>query len=198
MSSCNDRVIRGRLHRVAMLLGAAGMMSATGALPVWAQLSDQEARVLPPCGAPVDKSKGAGTCIGEDGQRRVWWIEDRLSPVEVWGDRSRADPGSQAFVTAEQIDATAADHPAEILNQLPGVNVQMNSGQEHLIAIRSPVLTGGAGQGSFLILENGVPTRSPAFGNVNSLIEPHHEIADASRSCAGRAARNTARTLCTD
>ena len=48
----------------------------------------------------------------------------------------------------------------------------MNSGQEHLIAIRSPVLTGGAGQGSFLILENGVPTRSPAFGNVNSLIEP--------------------------
>lgn len=179
MSSCNDRVIRGRLHRVAMLLGAAGMMSAAGALPVWAQLSDQEARVLPPCGAPVDKSKGAGTCIGEDGQRRVWWIEDRLSPVEVWGDRSRTDPGSQAFVTAEQIDATAADHPAEILNQLPGVNVQMNSGQEHLIAIRSPVLTGGAGQGSFLILENGVPTRSPAFGNVNSLIEPHHEIADA-------------------
>jgi outer membrane cobalamin receptor len=69
--------------------------------------------------------------------------------------------------------------PPEILNQLPGVNVQMNSGQEHLIAIRSPVLTGGAGQGSFLILENGVPTRSPAFGNVNSLIEPHHEVADA-------------------
>jgi len=179
MSSCNDRVIRGRLHRVAMLLGAAGMMSAAGALPVWAQLSDQEARALPPCGAPVDKSKGAGTCIGEDGQKRIWWIEDRLSPVEVWGDRSRTDPGSQAFVTAEQIDATAADHPAEILNQLPGVNVQMNAGQEHLIAIRSPVLTGGAGQGSFLILENGVPTRSSAFGNVNSLIEPHHEIADA-------------------
>ena len=35
------------------------------------------------------------------------------------------------------------------------------------------------GQGSFLILENGVPTRSPAFGNVNSLLEPHHETAEA-------------------
>ncbi len=106
------------------------------------------------------------------------WVY-RQDPVEIWGDRSEIDPGSHAVVTAEQIDATAADHPAEILNQLPGVNIQMNSGQEHLIAIRSPVLTGGAGQGSFLILENGVPTRSPAFGNVNSLIEPHHEIADA-------------------
>ncbi|MEZ5945259.1 MAG: TonB-dependent receptor [Hyphomonas sp.] len=116
-------------------------------------------------------------CVPQASAQQV--EESVLSPVEVWGDRSEADPGSRAFVDAAQIDATAADHPAEILNQLPGVNVQMNSGQEHLIAIRSPVLTGGAGQGSFLILENGIPTRSPAFGNVNSLIEPHHEIADA-------------------
>ena len=55
----------------------------------------------------------------------------------------------------------------------------MNSGQEHLIALRSPVLTGGAGQGSFLILQNGLPTRSPAFGNVNALFEIHHETAEA-------------------
>ncbi|MBA3067037.1 MAG: TonB-dependent receptor [Hyphomonas sp.] len=103
----------------------------------------------------------------------------RLEPVEIWGDRKPQDPGSFSAATASEIAETAADHPAEILNQLPGVNIQMNSGQEHLIAIRSPVLTGGAGQGSFLILENGVPTRSPAFGNVNSLIEPHHEISDA-------------------
>ena len=103
----------------------------------------------------------------------------RLMPIEVWGDRKDRDPGAQSVIEAELIADTAADRPAEILNQAPGVNIQMNSGQEHLIAIRSPVLTGGAGQGSFLILENGVPTRSPAFGNVNSLIEPHLEIADA-------------------
>ena len=103
----------------------------------------------------------------------------RLSPVQVWGDRKADDPGSQSVIAAALIDAAAADRPAEILNQAPGVNIQMNSGQEHLIAIRSPVLSGGAGQGSFLILENGVPTRSPAFGNVNSLIEPHLEIAEA-------------------
>ncbi|WP_300998295.1 TonB-dependent receptor [Hyphomonas sp.] len=103
----------------------------------------------------------------------------RLDPVEVYGDRPEQAPGSRAILDAQLIADTAADRPAEILNQAPAVNIQMNSGQEHLISIRSPVLTGGAGQGSFLILENGVPIRSPAFGNVNSLIEPHHEVADA-------------------
>ena len=103
----------------------------------------------------------------------------RLSPVAVYGDRSENQPGSVATLEREAIDDINADHPAEVLNQLPGVNIQMNSGQEHLIALRSPVLTGGAGQGSFLILQNGLPTRSPAFGNVNSLFEIHHETAEA-------------------
>lgn len=100
-----------------------------------------------------------------------------LGRIEVWADRPRTAPGARSLLDETLIADISADRPAEILNQAPGVNIQMNSGQEHLIAIRSPVLTGGAGQGSFLILENGVPTRSPAFGNVNSLIEPHHEIA---------------------
>ncbi|MEM0985145.1 MAG: TonB-dependent receptor [Pseudomonadota bacterium] len=102
-----------------------------------------------------------------------------LNPVLIYGDRQQSDPGSYSVLGPDAVISLAADHPAELLNTLPGVNIQMNSGQEHLIAIRSPVLTGGAGQGSFLILENGVPTRSPAFGNVNSLIEPHHEVASA-------------------
>ncbi|MBL4879588.1 MAG: TonB-dependent receptor, partial [Hyphomonas sp.] len=97
----------------------------------------------------------------------------------VYGDRWYSQPGSVARLDAEEVFDARADHPAEILNKLPGMNIQMNSGQEHLVAIRSPVLTGGAGQGSFLILENGVPVRSPAFGNVNSLFEPHHEVASA-------------------
>lgn len=102
-----------------------------------------------------------------------------LGVVEVFGDRIPSQPGSISVLNAETVKSISADHPAEILNTLPGVNIHTNSGQEHLIAIRSPVLTGGAGQGSFLILENGVPTRSPGFGNVNSLLEPHHEVAEA-------------------
>ncbi|MEL6664704.1 MAG: TonB-dependent receptor [Pseudomonadota bacterium] len=102
-----------------------------------------------------------------------------LATITTFGDRSPEGAGAVSILDAEAIASIAADHPAEVLNTLPGVNIHTNSGQEHLIAIRSPVLTGGAGQGSFLILENGVPTRSPAFGNVNSLLEPHHETAEA-------------------
>lgn len=116
--------------------------------------------------------------LAQESGTPVRLAELRLPSVETYGDRPQAAPGSRAILDAERISETAADRPAEILNQAPGVNIQMNSGQEHLIAIRSPVLTAGAGQGSFLILENGVPARSPAFGNVNSLIEPHLEIAD--------------------
>lgn len=102
-----------------------------------------------------------------------------LSTIVTFGDRNPLGAGAVSIVNAETVELISADHPAELLNTLPGVNIHTNSGQEHLIAIRSPVLTGGAGQGSFLILENGVPTRSPAFGNVNSLLEPHHETAGA-------------------
>ena len=123
------------------------------------------------CPAAIAQEAGSIRTVRVDGPMT------RLEPVEIWGDRQRDDPGATSTLDAALIADTAADRPAEILNQAPGVNIQMNSGQEHLIAIRSPVLTGGAGQGSFLILENGVPTRSPAFGNVNSLIEPHLEVA---------------------
>jgi iron complex outermembrane recepter protein len=102
-----------------------------------------------------------------------------LDPLIVYADRQIDEPGSLSVIEKDRIASSVADRPSEILNQAPGLNIQMNSGQENLIAIRSPVLTGGAGQGSFLILENGIPTRSPAFGNVNSLIEPHLELASA-------------------
>lgn len=131
--------------------------------------------VLALASAPI--AAGAQESRAEDAPILI--ADLRLPSVETFGDRPANAPGSRAVLDAPAIADTAADHPAEILNQLPGVNIQMNSGQEHLVSIRSPVLTGGAGQGSFLILENGVPARSPAFGNVNSLIEPHHEVASA-------------------
>lgn len=133
------------------------------------------------CGLPLLAGIWFAVASPVMGQEVVLTEQDdaRLQVVDVWGDRPVDSPGAISVLTQEDIVAAAADHPAEVLNTLPGVNIHLNSGQEHLIAIRSPVLTGGAGQGSFLILENGVPTRSPAFGNVNSLIEPHHEVARA-------------------
>ena len=71
-----------------------------------------------------------------------------------------------------------ADHISEALARAPGVSLHRGSGAEHLTAIRSPVLNAGAGAGSFLYLENGVPLRSPGFANINGLFDAHHEIAN--------------------
>ena len=82
------------------------------------------------------------------------------------------NPGNMAVLLPGQ----PVTHPARWLNRAPGVGITPNNGQEHLTAIRSPVLTAGAGAGSFLFMEDGVSLRSPAFANVNALIEalPQH------------------------
>lgn len=77
----------------------------------------------------------------------------------------------------DDVDFIAADHVSDILNRLPGVNIQHGNGQEHLTSIRSPVLTAGAGAGSFLYLEDGIPLRSSGFANLNGLFEAHTEQA---------------------
>ncbi|WP_291068591.1 TonB-dependent receptor [Hyphomonas sp.] len=162
------RTVNWRFGLAAILAVIAPPALAQDAPSAEDELAGCEAVTNPPCAC-------SNSC--EAPAEEISVLPRRLSPVEVWGDRRPTDPGSQSALSGALVAETAADHPAEILNQAPGVNVQMNSGQEHLIAIRSPVLTGGAGQGSFLVLENGVPARSPAFGNVNSLIEPHFEVA---------------------
>ena len=80
-------------------------------------------------------------------------------------------------IGAEDIAFLQSDHISEDLNRLPGLNIQRGSGQEHLTSIRSPVLTGGAGAGSFLYLQDGVPLRAAGFANVNGLFEVHTELA---------------------
>lgn len=87
-------------------------------------------------------------------------------------------PSSISNLDSDEILRINADHPAEALNRVAGVLINRGNGQEHLTAIRSPVLTGGAGAGSFLYLEDGVPLRAAGFANVNELLEAHTEIAD--------------------
>lgn len=85
--------------------------------------------------------------------------------------------GNTAALGGDDLLVLAFDHPSEALNQLPGVNIHHNNGQEHLTAIRSPVLTGGAGAGSFLYMEDGIPLRAPGYANVNGLFGAHAELA---------------------
>ena len=86
-------------------------------------------------------------------------------------------PGSIDVLNTADLETILLVHPAEALNAVAGVNIQRGSGQEHLTAIRSPVLTGGAGAGSFLYLQNGVPLRAAGFANVNGLFEAATEFA---------------------
>jgi len=85
--------------------------------------------------------------------------------------------GNTATLDQTAIDALSADHISDALNRLPGVNIHHGNGQEHLTSIRSPVLTAGAGAGSFLCMEDGISLRSPGFANINGLFEAHTELA---------------------
>ena len=85
------------------------------------------------------------------------------------GETVRADNVSN--IAKLQVGDTLPFFAGAFLNQAPGVQIHLNSGQEHLTAIRSPVLVGGAGAGSFLFLEDGVPIRAAGFANVNALID---------------------------
>lgn len=87
-------------------------------------------------------------------------------------------PQSITAISAEAIELVDADHISELLSRAPGVTLHRGSGAEQLTAIRSPVLTSGAGAGSFLFLENGVAIRSAGFANINGLFDSHYEIAD--------------------
>ena len=78
-----------------------------------------------------------------------------------------------------KIEEVSAVHPAELLNKVTGVHIHRGSGLEHLTSVRSPILTGGAGAGSFLYLQDGVPLRAAGFSNVNGLFEAQTEFAEA-------------------
>jgi len=104
-----------------------------------------------------------------------------LDELVVTGTRSGTPildlAGNTGRISEEEIDLVRPDHITEIVNRVSGVNIQRGNGQEHLTSIRSPVLTGGAGAGSFLFLEDGIPLRAAGFANVNGLFEVNYEQA---------------------
>lgn len=98
--------------------------------------------------------------------------ERRPQPIEETAQ-------SISLIGSKDLRSISADHVSEALARAPGVNLHRGSGAEHLTAIRSPILTSGAGAGSFLYLENGVPLRAAGFANINGLFDAHYEIANA-------------------
>jgi iron complex outermembrane recepter protein len=104
-----------------------------------------------------------------------------LEPVTVTATRSAAPlaatPGNVTLIGDDDVAAVAPMHAAEIFWRAPGAWVTHNSGQESLVGIRSPVLSGAGACGAFLFLEDGLPTRPAGFCNVNQLFELNFEQA---------------------
>lgn len=88
-------------------------------------------------------------------------------------------PGSVGVVSDRDLALIQHTHINESADRVPGVWVSRGNGQEHLTAIRSPVVTGPGSCGVFLVLEDGIPTRPSGFCNVNQLFEINTEQADA-------------------
>ena len=82
-------------------------------------------------------------------------------------------------IDRESLERTRQTHPYELFVRVPGVWISRGSGQEHLTALRSGVLTGPGACGSVLLLEDGVPIRPQGFCNVNNLFETTLELSDA-------------------
>ncbi len=86
-------------------------------------------------------------------------------------------PGSVSSVSMDALQTIGATHSSEALNRVPGAFLQRGSGQEVLVALRSPVLTGPGACGAFLLMEDGLPLRPVGSCNVNELFEVNLEQA---------------------
>lgn len=74
---------------------------------------------------------------------------------------------SIGVIDKKNIEETRPAHPSEIVNQIPGVHVNVTGGEGHMTSIRQPITTSAV----YLYLEDGIPTRSTGFFNHNALYE---------------------------
>ena len=109
-------------------------------------------------------------------------LEKKLSSLNGWSNNQ-----SISSVNEEELNALDAQHPKQLFRRSPGVWISRGSGQEHLTAIRSPVLSGPGACGSFLVLEDGLPVRPTGFCNVNGLFETFFEMASGVETITGPA-----------
>ena len=84
---------------------------------------------------------------------------------------------STETISSDELRFLNVSHNKELFNSSAGSWISRGSGQESLISLRSPVLTGSGACGSFLILEDGLPIRPAGFCNVNNLFEVSTNLA---------------------
>ncbi|MEM9255408.1 MAG: TonB-dependent receptor [Pseudomonadota bacterium] len=86
-------------------------------------------------------------------------------------------PLSWSAVDSNALQMVAPVHINEIMQQVPGAWISRGNGQESLISLRSPVLTGPGSCGAFFTAADGISLRAPGFCNVNQLFDANFEQA---------------------
>lgn len=116
----------------------------------------------------------AGPVLAQD-------VDDGLELIFVTASRlpqtDASALASTGVLAGEDLRRVAARHPSEVMGNIAGTWISRGNGQEHLTALRSPVLTGAGACGAFLVLEDGIPSRPAGFCNVNQLFEINTEQA---------------------
>lgn len=86
-------------------------------------------------------------------------------------------PLAWSSISEDALELVGHTHINEIMQQVPGAWIARGNGQESLIALRSPVLTGAGSCGAFLVAGDGIGLRAPGFCNVNQLFDANTEQA---------------------
>ena len=124
-----------------------------------------------------------------------------LDPIVVTASRTEEPLREQTYsigvIDRYALQLIGHTHVNELGFRIPGVWFSRGNGQEHLTAIRSPVLTGAGACGAFLYLEDGIPIRPAGFCNVNELSKSIPNRPSRSRSCVDRAMFCMDRMRCT-
>jgi len=104
-----------------------------------------------------------------------------IDSIVVTADRQETElrdiAASIYSVDSDYLDTVKHVHIGEVLNAIPGVVFNRGNGQEYLLGIRAPVLTGAGSCGSVQTSQDGVPLRGAGFCNVNQLFEANTEQA---------------------
>tara|TARA_R110002153_G_scaffold27084_4_gene84262 strand:+ start:13030 stop:15033 length:2004 start_codon:yes stop_codon:yes gene_type:complete len=105
---------------------------------------------------------------------------DKITVTATRTSNNVMDIGSNiSWLDDESLRLIEQQHINQALVRIPGGWISRGNGQEHLTAIRSPVLTGSGGCGAFFIAQDGISLRAPGFCNVNQLFDANTEQASS-------------------
>ena len=108
------------------------------------------------------------------------WAEN-IESIVVTGTRTAKSlndmTSNVSQISGAELERVKATHINELLGRAAGVWISRGNGQEHLTAIRSPVLTGAGSCGAFFMAADGISLRAPGFCNANQLFGANTEQA---------------------